>query len=349
MKRIMDVMHPTATYGLVIAEVAQTHDGSLGQAHAFIDAAAAAGADAIKFQTHIAAAESTPAEPFRVKFSSQDATRYDYWRRMEFTPAQWQELCDHAKEKKLIFLSSPFSPQAVEMLQKMGMEAWKVASGEITNLPLLRQMAATGKPMLISTGLAGWGDIDRAVQLVQDAGAPLALFQTTTMYPTPPEKIGLNILGEFKQRYGCAVGLSDHSATPYAGLAAYMLGARLIEVHVTLSKQMFGPDVSSSLTMEELSMLVRGLRFMETACHSPADKEEMAQQLAPLKTLFGKSVVAARPLAAGSVLEPRDLALKKPGGGIAPEHIEQAYGKTLKRAVAIDEALGYEDIQPAIK
>ena len=130
----------TDAHCLVIGEVAQAHDGSLGSAHAFIDAIARAGADAVKFQTHIAAAESTPSEPWRVRFSPQDATRYDYWKRMEFTPDQWLALKRHADERKLIFLSSPFSVEAVQLLQRVGVPAWKVASGEISNASLFDAM-----------------------------------------------------------------------------------------------------------------------------------------------------------------------------------------------------------------
>jgi len=135
----------------IIGEIAQAHDGSLGMAHAYIDAIARAGADAVKFQTHIADAESSPQEPWRVKFSRQDATRFDYWKRMEFTREQWVGLKEHAEEKGLVFLSSPFSLQAAELLDALGMVAWKVASGEINNHALLDRMAATSKPVLLSS------------------------------------------------------------------------------------------------------------------------------------------------------------------------------------------------------
>ena len=143
-----------STRCMVIGEVSQSHDGSLGMAHAFIDAIAKAGADAVKFQTHIAAAESTPQEPWRVKFSKQDASRYDYWKRMEFTSEQWQGLADHAQEKGLIFLSSPFSVEAVGLLERIGMPAWKVASGEVNNKVLLDAMLKTRKPILLSSGMS---------------------------------------------------------------------------------------------------------------------------------------------------------------------------------------------------
>jgi len=141
---------------LVIAEIAQAHDGSLGAAHAYIDAVARTGADAIKFQTHIAQAESLPTEPWRVRFSLQDASRYDYWRRMEFTEEQWVGLALHAQERGLTFLSSPFSFRAAALLAKIGVPAWKVGAGEITNIPFLEMLARTGKPVLLSSGFASW-------------------------------------------------------------------------------------------------------------------------------------------------------------------------------------------------
>ncbi len=171
----------------IVGEVAQAHDGSLGMAHAFIDAIAKSGADAVKFQTHIAAAESTPAEPWRVKFSYQDATRYDYWKRMEFTEAQWRELKQHADERNLLFLSSPFSLEAVDMLQRIGIPAWKVASGEISNVPMLEKMLATGLPIILSSGMSPFRELEARVRQVQEAGNDLAILQCTSMYPTPPE------------------------------------------------------------------------------------------------------------------------------------------------------------------
>ena len=149
---------------LIIGEIAQTHDGSLGTAHAYIDAVANAGADAIKFQTHIAAAESTPGEPWRVKFSRQDATRFEYWRRMEFSQEQWHGLAAHARERGLLFLSSAFSPEAVDLLERVGVPGWKVGAGEVSNLPLLEKMARTGKPVILSSGMSDWAELDAAVQ-----------------------------------------------------------------------------------------------------------------------------------------------------------------------------------------
>jgi N-acetylneuraminate synthase len=334
---------------LVIAEVAQAHDGSLGMAHAFIDAIADAGADAVKFQTHIAHAESTHAETWRVKFSPQDATRYDYWRRMEFTKEQWQGLKNHADERKLIFLSSPFSIEAVELLSQVGVGAWKVASGELNNSLLFERLVHTRLPILLSTGMSSLSEVDTAVALVKNSGLPLAVFQCTSMYPTPPEKVGLNMIPFFRKRYGCAVGLSDHSGTIYAGLAAAALDIDLLEVHVTFSRQMFGPDVSSSVTIEELKQLVEGILFINKMGAMPVEKDLVANELISVRQLFTKSVVARMDLQAGTVLKEKHLTVKKPGTGISAGEIKLVIGRRLKRAVLRNQLLSWKDLEEPIE
>jgi N,N'-diacetyllegionaminate synthase len=330
---------------LIIAEVAQAHDGNLGMAHAFIDAAARAGADAIKFQTHIASAESTPGEPWRVKFSYQDTSRYDYWKRMEFTEEQWHGLKKHTAERSLKFLSSPFSLEAVELLERVGVAAWKIASGEVSNTPMFERIAATRLPILLSTGMSSLSEIDMAVAQVKGYELPLTLLQCTSMYPTPPEKIGLNLIPFFRGRYDCAVGLSDHSGTIYAGLAAAALGIEVLEVHITLSREAFGPDVSASVTTTELAQLVEGIRFIEEMRANPVDKELMAQELAPLRDLFTKSLVVRLDLPAGTMLKAEHLVIKKPGTGIPANRLREVVGKRLRQAIKADELLHEQDLE----
>lgn len=332
---------------LVIAEVGQNHEGSLGLAHAFVDAVADAGADAVKFQTHIAAAESSPREPWRVRFSPEDASRYDYWKRMEFSEEAWGGLRRHAGERGIAFLSSPFSLEAVELLERVGVQAWKIGSGEVTNAPLLRRVAASGLPVLLSTGMSPWAEIDAAVRSVRAGGAPLALLQCTSAYPTAPEQVGLNVLAELRARYDCPAGLSDHSGTIWPSIAAVALGARVLEVHVTLSREMFGPDVPASVTTGELRALVEGARFVEAALAAPVAKDTMSATLEPMRALFQKSVVARRDLAPGTVLAESDITVKKPGGGLAPERLAELCGRTLARPVRQDEPLSEEDLAPA--
>jgi N,N'-diacetyllegionaminate synthase len=329
---------------LVIAEVAQTHDGSLGQAHAFIDAVANAGADAIKFQTHIAGAESTPDEPWRVRFSRQDESRFEYWRRMEFTESQWAGLKEHAESRSLLFLSSPFSIQAFELLQSIGTTVWKVASGEIGNLPLLERIAATGDPVILSSGLSDWPELDHAVKTVQNR-CPVAVLQCTTEYPCPPEKTGLNMMAEMRARYGCASGLSDHSGRIYAGLAAATLGADVLEVHVTFSREMFGPDVPASITTLELGQLVSGIRDIERMTTNPVDKTAMAADMTSLKNIFSKSLYSNSFLAEGTVLQECHFDLKKPGTGIAVSQLPMLVGKRLRRSLSSGQQLRFDDVE----
>lgn len=330
----------------IIGEVAQAHDGSLGAAHAYIDAIAAAGADAVKFQTHIAAAESSPAEPWRVRFSPQDETRFDYWKRMEFNADQWSALSEHADRAGLVFLSSPFSDQAVDMLEALGMPAWKIASGEVSNSVLLERIAKTGKPVLVSSGMSPISELDVVVDSVRKFGCPLAVMQCSSIYPTPPEQVGLNLIGEYRKRYNCAVGLSDHSGTVAAGLAATALGADLLEVHVTFSRETFGPDVVASLTTSELKQLVDGVRFIDRARASPVDKDAIAPKFEELRRIFTKSLFAVRDMPAGTCVRREDLIAKKPGTGLPVKGVDSIVGRALAVAVESGRMLQLEDFEP---
>lgn len=331
----------------IVGEVAQAHDGSLGMAHAFIDAIAAAGTDAVKFQTHIADAESSPDEPWRVRFSTQDASRFDYWKRMEFREDQWIGLKEHAEQKGLIFLSSPFSEQAVDLLDRIGMPAWKIASGEVSNPLLIERIAQTRKPILLSTGMSPLSEIDRMVNWLKSQACQLVVMQCSSSYPTPPEELGLNLLAEYRERYACPVGLSDHSGTIFAGLAATTLGADLLEVHVTFSREMFGPDVIASLTTSELAQLVEGVRFIERARACPIDKEAVAPEFEGLRHIFTKSLFAAHDLPAGTRLRREHLVARKPGTGIAADQIDQVVGCRLVADVKPGQMLKVDDLRSA--
>lgn len=333
------------TPAFLIAEVAQAHDGSLGLAHAYIDAAAAAGADAVKFQTHFAANESTLDEPFRVKFSLQDDTRYAYWKRMEFTPEQWSGLADHAKDKGLVFLSSAFSIEAVHVLKKLGMPAWKVASGELGSTSILNAMIEAGGPFLISTGMSGWPEIDQLVERVRGAGREVAVMQCTTKYPTPLEQVGLNVLDEMRARYGTPVGLSDHSGRVEPAFAALARKADFLELHITLDRGMFGPDVPASLTVEEFRRVAEFRDAMAVMESHPVDKNAMAEELAQIRAMFRRSLAPARDLSAGTVLTADLLTAKKPGTGIPEADLSKLIGRKLSRDVKPERLLRYDDLE----
>jgi N,N'-diacetyllegionaminate synthase len=329
---------------LIIAEVGQNHDGSLGQAHAFIDAVARTGANAVKFQTHIAEAESTPSEPFRVHFSYEDASRFDYWRRMEFTKGQWRGLKKHAEDRGLLFMSSPFSMEAIELLTDIGVQAWKVGSGEINSYRMLRRMAETRRPLYISTGMSSFAEIDQTTRFLEKVGATYTLLQCMSAYPCGPEHVGLNVISQLRDRYHCPVGLSDHSGTIYPAIAAVTQGVTVIEIHVTLSREMFGPDISASLTTEDLRRLVDGVRFLEKTMNNPVDKDAEARRLAPMRRRFGKSAIAKRDLQAGRILSAESIDFKKPGSGLSEPELLPYIGSRLVRTLKKGQMIQKRDI-----
>lgn len=329
----------------IIAEVSQNHDGSLGQAHAFIDAVAETGADAIKFQTHIAEEESTIYEPFRVRFSYEDKTRYDYWKRMEFTEEQWEELFVHANSKGLDFLSSPFSIKALEMLERIGVQAWKFGAGEVFNSPLLEKAIETGKPILLSTGLSTVEEIDAQIEKIRHNGNKILLFQCTTAYPSTADAIDIGLITKYINRYRCAVGISDHSATIYPAMAATALGASAIEIHVTMSPYMFGPDVKASVTLEQLKQIVEGAEFISKMMETSVDMDKRDKGREKLKNIFSKSLYANRDMEKGFVLRKECLVAKKPNMGISLENMEDIVGKKINRDIKKGEPIRIEDLE----
>jgi len=313
----------------IIAEIAQAHDGSLGILHSYIDVLAETGVDAIKFQTHIAEAESSEYEVFRVNFSYVDKTRFDYWKRMEFSLEQWKEIKAHCDEKGLEFLSSPFSLKAVDLLEEVGVKRYKIGSGEVSNLLLLNRIAETKKPVILSSGLSDWAELDAAVGFLKEQKIATSLLQCATAYPAPPNKWGLNLLKEFRDRYHLSVGFSDHSGDIYACLAAAALGAEILEFHAVFDKRIFGPDASSSLTIDQIKQLVVGVRQIEMTKANLIEKEISDKQLT-LKTMFGKSLALNCDLKAGQTIELIYLESKKPGDkGIPAFDFKKVIGKVL--------------------
>jgi N-acetylneuraminate synthase len=316
----------------IIAEIAQAHDGSLGLAHSYIDALTGSGVDTIKFQMHIAEAESSDAEQFRVNFSYEDKTRYDYWERMGFTPEQWAGLKSHCEEKGFRFLCSPFSIKAVEIMEQIGADRYKIASGELSNKLMLNRICNTGKPILISSGMSSFDEISECIGFIRSSGGNFeGVFQCTTAYPTPPEKYGLNVLQELRKITNARIGLSDHSGEIYAGLAAAALGADMLEMHVVFDKKMFGPDAASSLTINEFRTLCEGVRKISTSYSNPVDKNN-TDSYAQMKALFGKSLAVNRDMKAGETISVTDLESKKPAGmGIPASEYAVILGKTLNK------------------
>lgn len=327
----------------IIAEIGQAHDGSLGTAHAYIDAVAKTGCDAIKFQTHIAEAESSLHEPFRVKFSKQDKTRFDYWKRMEFTLQEWRGLKEHCDGVGLEFMSSPFSNAAVDLLEKVGVKRYKIGSGEVNNFLLLEKIAHTKKPVILSSGMSSFSELDKTVEFLSNRNVDYSILQCTTAYPTKPEQYGLNVIKELKEKYNVPVGFSDHSSSIEACIAATALGADILEFHVVFHKDSFGPDAKSSLTIEETSSLVNAVKNIDKALMNPVDKSTSIN-FDDLKSIFEKSLAVNKDLKAGHVITFSDLEAKKPKGfGILANRFESVLGKKLKKDLKQWDFLNDED------
>lgn len=329
----------------IIAEIAQAHDGSLGILHSYIEALSETGIDAIKFQTHIAEAESSIFEPFRVNFSYEDKTRFDYWKRMEFTLDQWKTIKAHCVEKNLEFMSSPFSLKSVDWLEEVGVNRYKIGSGEVSNLLLLDRISKTRKPVILSSGLSDWSELDLAVNFLKNRGTSYSILQCTTAYPTPPEKWGLNIIEEIKNRYGVSAGFSDHSGGTTACLAAVVMGADIVEFHTVFDRRMFGPDASSSLHIDEVKSLVKSIRQFEIAKANPI-KKEISSTLSQLKVMFGKSLAVNIDLKAGETIQLKYLESKKPADrGILASQFEEVLGRKLKVSKSKWDFLKEEDLE----
>lgn len=327
----------------VIAEIGQAHDGSLGLLHSFIDAVAETGANAVKFQTHIAEAESSLHEPFRIKFSYVDNTRFDYWKRMSFSESQWFEIKSHCDEVGLEFISSPFSIAAVELLEKLGVKRYKIGSGEVNNKLMLDVIKQTGKEIILSSGMSSFDELDIAVDNIRCGGNKLSVLQCTSKYPTQPQDVGLNVLTELAERYRLDVGFSDHSGTVFPCLAAATLGAKILEAHIVFDKRMFGPDASSSLSVDEFKYLVDGVRFIESSLENPIDKHS-CKGSENMKSIFEKSLAVNKALPVGHIIKISDLESKKPSGyGVPASQYELVIGKTLNRAMEQWEFLNYGD------
>lgn len=319
---------------LTIAEIGQAHEGSLGIAHSYIDALAKTGVDAIKWQMHVADAESSSAEPFRINFSYEDHSRIDYWRRMEFTKDQWIGLKNHTEQLGMEFICSPFSNSAVEILEDLGVNRYKIGSGEVSNFLMLERIAKTGKEVLLSSGMSSYSELDNAVKIAQSYGSPISILQCTTAYPTKPENWGLNVIDELKSRYGVPVGFSDHSGDIYACLAATSLGAELLEFHVVFDKRMFGPDSRASLTISETSKLIKGIRDIRKALEHQVDKSDNSEY-DNLKAIFEKSLAVNKNVCKGQVLTFNDLEAKKPKDqGISAHLYKEVLGKKLTKDLA---------------
>lgn len=320
----------------IIAEIGNTHEGSLGLAKKFAETASNSGADAIKFQTHIFSAESTNRAPNPPYF--QDETRAQYFNRTAFSKKEWQSLKDYVEiNLKKEFISSPFSIEAVDLLESIGLKKYKIPSGEITNIPLLEKIALTGKEVIISSGMSIISELDEAISIFDKR--KLSILQCTSEYPCPPEKSGLNMIGFYKKRYDIRTGFSDHTDSIAIPLAAITLGASIIEKHFTLSKNMYGSDAKNSFEPNEFKFMVDEIRKLDQGLNNSIDKNQMDCNIEKMRLTFQKSIVASRDLSIGDIIQESDLAFKKPGDGLPPKFYKKLIGKKITSNLKKDDLI----------
>jgi N-acetylneuraminate synthase len=325
----------------IIAEVGSVHDGSFGNAQKLIDVAAECGADAVKFQTHIADAETLHDAPMPPYFKGEP--RFAYFERTGFALEQWQALREHAESRGVEFLSSPFSIAAVELLERIGVRRYKIPSGEVSNLPLLEVVAATGKPVLLSSGMSAWRELDAAVETIRRRHDRLTVLQCTSAYPCPDERVGLNVIGAMRERWGLPVGYSDHTLDNHAAFAAVALGASAVEKHLTFSRKMYGSDAAHSAEPAQFADLVRGIRAIGTMLAHDIDKDRI-EDLRTMKEIFEKSVVSTMDIADGVEITPTMVAVKKPGTGSPAARLGEVIGSRAARAIPRDRLIRQEEL-----
>jgi N,N'-diacetyllegionaminate synthase len=327
----------------IIAEIGNTHEGSVGLAKRFIKEAAECGVDAVKFQTHIFEAESLMSAPNPSYF--KDETRKEYFERTSFNLEEYKVLKHYAEnECHVDFFSSPFSIEAVDLLMEVGVSTFKIPSGEVSNIPLLEYIEKTGKKIILSSGMSSWEELDRAVAVFKDR-SKLTILQCTSEYPCKPENAGLNVMLEIKERYKCRVGFSDHTLGIGVPLTAVVLGANVIEKHFTLSKRMYGSDAKNSTEPEEFMHMVDNIRAAELALESKIDKNEKVKDLINMKTVFEKSIVTKKELNIGHVILEEDLSYKKPGDGIPAREYKNIIGRIVKDTIPANEKINYNQLQ----
>jgi N-acetylneuraminate synthase len=329
---------------LIIAEAGVNHNGDLHFAMGLVNAAAEAGADVVKFQTFQAnqlATDRAEQAAYQQKALVQSQSQLEMLERLELNPEQHAQLIEHCQKRDIEFLSTAFDQPSVKLLSSLGMNRWKIPSGEITNLPYLRQIGSQGQSVIVSTGMANLGEIEAALEVLEQAGihrSKITLLHCTTEYPAPPEEVNLRAMQSIAQAFGVAVGYSDHTEGIEVPIAAVAMGATVIEKHLTLDRNLPGPDHKASLEPDAFAAMVRGIRTVEQAM-GDGIKRPTASEQANLPVVR-KSLVAARPIRAGELFSEANLTAKRPGTGISPMEWDTWMGRPAARDFAADELIG---------
>lgn len=334
-------MHMTETF--IIAEAGVNHNGSLELAKRLVDVAAEAGADAVKFQTFradkLVSRKAQKAE-YQKRTTAAEETQYEMIKKLELDENAHSELIRYCREQRIMFLSTPFDHDSIDMLNDFGMPIFKIPSGEITNLPYLRHIGRLGKEVILSTGMADLGEIEDALDVLMQAGVPkekITVLHATTEYPCPIAEVNLRAMQTIRAAFGVKVGYSDHTQGIEVPIAAVAMGACVVEKHFTLDRSMEGPDHKASLEPKELQAMVRAIRQVTQALGDGIKKPSKSE----IKNIAiaRKSIVAARPIKIGEAFSVDNIFIKRPGNGISPMRWEEVLGQVARKDYQEDDLI----------
>ena len=327
-----------------IAEAGVNHNGNVDMAQRLVDAAAESGASAIKFQTFKAerlVTASAPKADYQRRTTESSESQFDLLKKLELDDSVYPALLEHCKDKKLLFLSTPFDEDSVDLLDRLGIPAFKTPSGEITNLTYLSHIARKGKPMIVSTGMSYLGEVETAVRTIEGAGNQnLILLHAVSNYPADPTTINLRAMDTMSKAFGVPVGYSDHTVGMEIPLAAVALGACVLEKHFTLDRKLPGPDHAASMEPSELKRLVEGIRMVQAALGT--GRKEPASTEINTAMAARKSLVAASFIAAGTILREDLICVKRPGTGLPPAFLEHLIGRKARIDIPADSLLALD-------
>jgi len=331
----------------IIAEAGVAHNGRLDLAIELVNGAALAGADAVKFQTFRAESLSTETAPkakYQKKSTEESESQLQMLKRLELSSDEYRKVAQHCRTRKILFLSTAFDTESLRLLARLKMPAFKVASGEITNLPFLRQIAALKKPVILSTGMSYLSEVDEAVRLLQTADCnQIALLHCVSSYPADPATANLRAISTLASAFHIPIGFSDHTTGIEVPLAAVALGASIIEKHFTLDKSLPGPDHACSLSPAELKFLVQGIRDVEAALGDGLKRPLPSES--DVRDVARKSIVSKRRILPGTKLTFNMLRFKRPGTGIPPTEVNFVIGRIVKRALDQDAVIHWDDLK----
>lgn len=327
----------------IIAEAGVNHNGSMALARKLVDVAVAAGADAVKFQTFRAdklVSKKAQKAEYQKQTTSAEESQYEMIKKLELDENMHRELIHYCDEKQIMFLSTPFDHDSIDMLSNFGMPIFKIPSGEITNLPYLRHIGRLGKEVILSTGMADLGEIEDALDILMQSGTPkdkITVLHATTEYPCPLEEVNLLAMQTIGAAFGGKVGYSDHTQGIEVPIAAAALGASVIEKHFTLDRTMEGPDHKASLEPSELKAMVQAIRHISKAMGDGVKKPSKSE--AKNMVIARKSIVAAKSINIGEMFSADNLSIKRPGSGISPMRWDEMLGQVARKSYQEDDLI----------